>query len=137
MSEKSDYKSSTNAATPPERRETLWLLTAGPAIWALHFVLSYVTASVWCAKIVGRNGSLDGARAAVGVYSLLALIGIGLVTWRGLRHMAIGKATVPHDFDSAADRHRFLGFATVLLCGLSLIATAYVTLSAAFIKSCQ
>jgi hypothetical protein len=122
---------------PPESRESLWMLTFGPAIWSVHLLLSYVTAAVWCAKVVGRSGSLDGVRIAVAVYTVLALLGIGLTAWRGYRQQSFGSATVPHDFDTAADRHRFLGFATLLLSGLSFVATIYVALPILFIGSCQ
>lgn len=121
---------------PPERRETLWLLTFGPLIWSAHFLLSYLTAAVWCAKIAGREGSLNGARLAIVLYSLAALSGVGLTAWRGFRQFSFGEATTPHDFDTAADRHRFLGFATLLLCGLSFVAILYVTLAALLIRSC-
>src|SRR5690606_2849535 len=30
----------------PESRASLWMLTAGPATWAVHFLLSYVTAAI-------------------------------------------------------------------------------------------
>lgn len=122
---------------PPEARESLWMLTVGPAIWAAHFLLSYVTAAIWCARVVGRGGALEGVRIAVAGYTVLALIGIGASTWRGYRQHRFGRATVPHDFDTAADRHRFLGFATLLLGGLSLVATIYVALPILFIGSCQ
>lgn len=137
MTEQAEHQDSDDLKAPPERKETLWLLVVGPAIWALHFVLSYGTAAIWCAKFAGQSGSLYGARIAVAIYSLCALVGIGFATWRAVRRATFGSATVPHDFDTAGDRHRFLGFASVLLCGLSLVATAYVTLSVAFIQSCQ
>lgn len=124
-------------AAPPESRESLWLLTFGPAIWSLHFLLSYITAAIWCAKVVGRTGPLDGVQIAVGIYTLLALLGIGLTAWRGYRQHSFGTATAPHDFDTAADRHRFLGFATLLLCALSFVATVYVALVVIFIGSCE
>lgn len=121
----------------PESRESLWMLTFGPAIWAAHFMLSYVSAAVWCAKVVGRLGSLGPVRIAVGMYTVIALLGIGLTAWRGYRRHSLGAPTLPHDRDTAADRHRFLGFATLLLCGLSFIATIYVALAALFYTSCQ
>jgi hypothetical protein len=67
---------------------------------------------------------------------VLTLIGIGAVIWRGVRQARFGTGTVPHDADSAADRHRFLGFATFLLGGLSGVATVYVAFAAVFIDSC-
>lgn len=122
---------------PREKRETLWLLTLSPSVWALHFLLSYATAAIWCARVVERGGSLGGARWAIAGYTVLALAAIAVTGWRGwLRHRH-GTAAVPHDFDSPADRHRFLGFATLLLSGLSAVAVLYVALAAVFIGSCR
>ena len=120
----------------PESQATLWQLVIAPSIWALHFLLSYITAAVWCAKLVEYGGPLGGARVAVGLYTLLAIAGIGVIFIRALRKARYGTATVPHDFDTAADRHRFLGFATVLLAGLSMVATLYVALPVVFIGNC-
>jgi len=121
----------------PEGRETLWLLAASPAIWALHFVASYVTGAIWCAKVAGPGGSLGGARVAVAAYTVVALAAIAATAWRGFRKHAHGTATVPHDFDTPGDRHRFLGFSTLLLSGLSAIATLYVALTVAFLGTCR
>ncbi len=136
MARLTQSESDIDGKAPPERRESLWLLTLAPAIWALYFLAAYVTAAIWCAKVVGRTGPLGDARIAIGIYTLLALIGIGMVTWRGLRRARFGTGTLPHDDSSAADRHRFLGFATLLLCGLSAVATVYVAFAVVFIDSC-
>lgn len=121
----------------PEKKESLWILTFSPAIWAAHFLLSYVTAAIYCAKVAGRTGSLGSARTAIIVYTVLALIGILITGWSGLRKHKIGDTTLPHDFDSPEDRHRFLGFATLLLSVLSAIATIYVALTIIFINTCN
>ncbi|WP_045164208.1 MULTISPECIES: hypothetical protein [Pseudomonadaceae] len=121
----------------PQLRDSLWLLTLGPAIWAVHFLLCYVAAAVWCAKLAGRAGPLGDLRTAIGVLTLVALVGIALVGWRGWRGHTFGTATAPHDFDTPADRHRFLGFSTLLLSGLSFVATVFVALSVVFIGSCE
>ena len=121
----------------PERTESLWILIASPVIWAAHFLLSYITGAIWCAKVAEGSGPLGGARTAITVYTVLALIGIGLTAWRGFRRHDFGSATVPHDFDTPEDRHRFLGFATLLLSGLSALATIYVALSIVFITHCH
>ena len=120
-----------------EKRESLWILTIAPAIWAAHFLLSYITAAIWCAKVAGRDGSLDPARIAVAVYTAVALLGILAIAAIGWRRHTYGAATVPHDFDTPEDRHRFLGFATLLLAALSFVATAYVALAALFLESCR
>lgn len=136
MSEQSRSTPEQEPEAPPEERETLWLLTFGPGIWAVHFVLSYVAVAVWCAKIAGRTGALGDVRIAIGVLTLVALAGISLTGWRGWRLHTFGNATAPHDFDTPGDRHRFLGFSTLLLSGLSFVATVFVALCVVFIRSC-
>jgi hypothetical protein len=119
-----------------EENQSLFLLTTSPVIWATHFMLSYVTAAIWCAKAAGPDGSLGGARVAIAIYTVLALSGIGITGWRALRRHRYGTATLPHDDDSPEDRHRFLGFAALLLSALSAVAVIYAALAAVFIGSC-
>ena len=121
---------------PPQERDSLWLITFSPVIWAAHFLLSYLMTSVWCARVAGRDGELGDIRLAIGVLTLVALTGIALTGWRGWRKHSFGHATAPHDFDTPGDRHRFLGFSTLLLSGLSFVATIFVALCVVFIRSC-
>lgn len=121
----------------PEKKESLWRLTISPVIWSVHFLLSYVTAAVWCAKMAGPGGSLGGARTAIAVYTAVALVGIAITGRIGFRRHSFGDAETPHDFDSPEDRHRFLGFATLLLSALSAVGTVYVALAAVFIGTCH
>lgn len=125
------------AEHPPEERESLWFLAGSPLIWTTHFLLTYITAAIWCAKVAGSEGTLNGVRLAIGLYTLVALTGIGLITWLGFRRHTFGTTTAAHDFDSPAGRHGFLGFAVVLLSVLSAIATVYVALPALFIGTCR
>jgi hypothetical protein len=120
----------------PEAKESLWLLTVSPVIWAAHFLLCYGTAAVWCAKVAGLGGPLDSARIAIVIYTALALAAIGVIGWIGYRRHSFAKANVPHDDDTPEDRHRFLGFATFLLSALSAVAVVYAALVAVFIRSC-
>lgn len=120
-----------------EEKQSLWLLTASPAIWSVHFLASYITAAIWCAKFAGPDGSLWLPRLAIAVYTAVALIGIGITGRLGYRRHSYGAAAVPHDFDTPEDRHRFLGFATLLLSGLGAVATTYVALAAIFMGSCH
>ncbi|HEX7029679.1 MAG TPA: hypothetical protein VF254_03720 [Gammaproteobacteria bacterium] len=124
-------------ASPSEKNESLWWLPAAPAVWFAHFMLSYVTAATWCAKVMERSAAVSPVRIAVAIYTVLALAAIIAIGWRAYRHHRYGNAGLPHDRDTPADRHRFLGFATLLLCGLSFIATVYVALAAVFIGSCR
>src|SRR3990167_5563092 len=105
----------------PEKNESLWQTVAAPTIWALHFLSSYGTAAVWCAKV---GGPLGAARWLIGLYTLVALLGICWVGWRGRKRWRPESAPGPHDRDSPGSRHRFLGFATTLLAGLSAVAVS-------------
>lgn len=120
-----------------EKHQSLWLLTASPTIWAAHFLLSYATAAIWCAKIVGLGGSLTTVRVAIAVYTVLALIGIGIVGRIGYRKHNFGRAELPHDADTPEDRHRFLGFATLLLSTLSAVAVLFAALVVVFFGACH
>lgn len=120
-----------------ERAIHLWGLAVSPAVWAAHFLLSYVTAAVWCAKVAGLGGSLGPARWAIAAYTALALAGIGLVGFGGYKRHRHGSSPAPHDDDSPEDRHRFLGLATAMLSGLSAVATVYSALAAVFFRSCR
>jgi hypothetical protein len=119
-----------------EENESLWFLVASPVIWAAHFLLCYTTAAVWCAKVVGLGGPLDSARIAIGVYTALALAAIGIIGWIGHHRHGFGQANRPHDDDTPEDRHRFLGFATLLLSALSAMAVVYAAIVAVFVRSC-
>lgn len=120
----------------PEKKESLWMLAASPLIWAAHLLLSYCTAAIWCAKFAGPSGSLGPVQIAIALYTVVGLVGITLLGWRGWRRHSHADSTLPHDFDSPADRHRFLGFASLLLAGLSGVAVLYQALAAVFIGSC-
>lgn len=126
----------TAPSEPPESAESYARLVSAPAIWAVHFMLCYLTAAVWCAKFAGPDGSLGGARPLIAAYSVCALAGIGIAGWVGWERHSFAGATLPHDFDSPGDRHRFLGFAMLLLAGLSAVATLYTTLAALFVGTC-
>ena len=120
-----------------EQRESIWMLFVGPAIWGLHFLLCYVTAAVWCAKAPSALAPLGAIRTAVVVYTVLALGAIVVVGWIGYRAHSYGAASVPHDDDTPEDRHRFMGFATLLLAGLSGVAVVYAALVVVFVQTCQ
>ena len=124
-------------APTAEKHQSIWLLAAGPSIWAAHFVLSYATAAIWCAKVVGAGGSLTTVRVAIAVYTLLALAGLAIVSRMGYLKYRFGEGRVPHDADTPEDRHRFLGFSTLLLSSLSAVAVLYGALVALFFVMCH
>ena len=119
------------------RNATLWVLPVSPTIWALHFLLCYVTAAVFCAKTWPPESSLWSVRVAIAAYTGVALAGIALTAYGAVRAHRYGDEPPPHDADTPEDRHRFLGFATLLLSGLSAVAVVYSGLAAVFIRSCE
>jgi hypothetical protein len=124
--------------TTREEHQSLWLLTIAPAIWGGHFLASYIAASVWCSRFSG-DGTLGPIPQLVAALTVLALAGIALVGWGGWQRHSYGelREPVPHDEDTPEDRHRFLGLATLLLAGLSAVATMYVAAAASFFGTCR
>jgi hypothetical protein len=122
---------------PPEKHESLWLMIVSPLLWAGHFLACYLTAAIWCAKYAPADGSLQPVRWAIAGYTAAALAGIAWNGWSGYRRHRRGGGAVPHDADTAADRHRFLGFATLLLAGLSAVATLFAGVVALFFSRCD
>lgn len=125
------------AGVTDESRQSLWFLAASPLAWAAHFVASYATVAVWCARVAGREGSLSSARVAVAVYTALALAFIAAVAALGWRRHRFDGAVEPTAADTAAGRHRFVGSAAVLLSALSAVATLYSAMAVALIGSCH
>ena len=123
--------------SPTPDRDSLWALTVAPTIWALHLLLCYATAAIWCARVAQPGGPLGGVRTAVAWYTVAALAGIVAVGWGGFRRHRYGTEATTHDLDTKEDRHRFLGFATLLLSGLSGVAVLYVAIAASFFETCH
>jgi hypothetical protein len=120
----------------PEPRDSLLSLVGGPLVWAAHFLASYATVAVWCAKVAGRGAPLGLARPLILGYTAAALVLIAASARRGWRAHRHGSGEPPHDEDTPEDRHRFLGFATMLLSGLSAIAVVYAALVVVLTESC-
>jgi len=117
-------------------RTALWALVVPPTVWILHFLLAYVTAAVWCEKHARLPPSVDLLRT-LWCYTAVALAVIAVLAWRAWRHHRWGGEPLPHDAPTVGDRHRFLGFATLLLCGLSFVAVLYSALAIALVGSCR
>jgi hypothetical protein len=119
-----------------ERHESLWWVAAPPGIWGGHFLLCYGTAAVWCAKYAD---SLLVARAAIGVYTALALLALGVVARRGLQRQRNVARSLDDgdDIDSPEVRRHFLGFTLLALSALSALAAVFSALAAVFIGSCR
>lgn len=111
-------------------------LVAAPVVWAAHFLASYVTAAIWCAKAAGPERSFVGARLAITIYTAAAIAALLALGWRAMRgHRA--APPVAEDRDSAEARHRFMTFAALLLVGLSVVAVVYAGMATALAGSCR
>ena len=121
----------------PERASYLLLLAASPTVWAAHFLLSYCIAAVWCEKFAGAGDALGPAGVAISIFTVLALAAIVGIGWHAWRRHRYGDSELPHDFDSPADRHRFLGFACALLSGFSAVAVLYSALAVVLAGTCR
>lgn len=119
--------------------QSIWDLIIGPCAWVGHFTLSYATAAIVCAK----TGEVAPARVAIAVYTAVALVIIGLAGLRAMRtwgERPWGSGALNRQALSQAtgdDRRRFIGFAALLLCTISFIATLYGALPAAVFATCR
>ncbi|MFN0102618.1 MAG: hypothetical protein ACKV2U_11075 [Bryobacteraceae bacterium] len=120
-----------------EERQSLWLLVLSPSIWAAHFLVSYAAAAIWCGAVAGRDREVDVIRMGIFIFGSLALVCVGAIGKIGWRKYKLDGGDPPFDKDTAEDRHRFLGAATVLLSALSAVAIAYVCLSLLFVRDCR
>jgi hypothetical protein len=119
----------------PEPTSTLTSLIAAPLVWAAHFLVSYATSAIWCAKL-GADRSFHGAQLAIAGYTVASLIAIGLIGTRAWRQYRSVRSAA-EDRDSSEARHRFIVFVTLLLAGLGLIAILYGALAIVLVGSCR
>ena len=119
-----------------EPRQSLWALTAGPAIWAGHFLTTYAVSAVWCgnAGTHARFGTMLASFAVATVMALLAVAWVGRNGWVRYNH---GGAVPSHHKDTPDDRHRFLGLATLLLAILSGVSILYGALAVVMLRGCS
>lgn len=116
----------------------LWRVILAPGIWAVHFLVCYVAAAVYCEK-AGRMADLMPARLLVGAATLAALAAIGLV-FRSLWKVR-GLSTVNDNYNYAnntpEERHRFLSHVALMLCVLSAVAVVLVAMPAVILEICR
>ena len=120
-----------------EESDSLWRLTFGPLIWALHFATSYAATAIVCARFAGPAQPLTELRIALAILTALALSGIAWIAWRSWRRWDFLD---DHDYEHAAaieeDRHEFLGHASFLLALISFIGVLYVAMVPLLLGSC-
>jgi hypothetical protein len=120
----------------PKEIDSLWTLFTAPVVWAIHFLVCYAGAAIYCAKPDLIGVSFAAIRLAIALATLIALLLIALSAWLAWRQWGFGARDPPHDDPTRADRTLFQGFATLLLSGLSFIAVIYVALPVLFVTEC-
>lgn len=120
----------------PQEVESLWTLFTAPAIWALHFLVSYVGVAVYCARAGQFGIGFETVRVALALVTCAALALIALSAWLAWRQWGFGRHDPPHHDPTRGDRVLFQGFATLLLSGLSFVAVLYVALPLVFVTGC-
>lgn len=120
----------------PKEVESLWTLFTAPVVWALHFLLSYVGAAVFCEKPGLLGEDFDNLRIAIGLTTALSLAVIGVSALLAWRQWGFGTGDPPHDDPTRRDRLLFQGYATLLLSGLSFVAVIFTALPVLFITEC-
>jgi hypothetical protein len=118
-----------------EQHEHLWTPVVAPVIWAAHFLCCYMTAAMWCGRFASAQGS-ERLVTLIAVYTVIAVALIALCFAHGFKSHAHQLPDTSNDDDSPIDRHRFIAFTTMLLAGLSLVATLFVGAAAMMMDRC-
>ena len=126
-------------------RANLVTLITAPTVWALHFLVCYVAAATLCAKTMADARVMTGpvwpdltvARVVIAAATVAALLAIALASRQAWGHWRSGDVDPPFDDPSFDGRQSFLGFSTILLCGLSFVGVIFLALPAVFIGDCR
>lgn len=118
--------------------DSLKALVVAPTLWAIHLLVCYVAAAIYCAKAGAPAAGIEPVQELIWIATGVALAGIlangGWAFWSG-RIWQHGPG--PHAADTTFDRRRFLSYATLLLAGLSLVGVLFVAMPALFIETCR
>jgi len=120
----------------PKEVETLWTLFTAPIVWAVHFLLCYVGAAIFCEKPNLFGTDFGDLRIAIGVLTAAALAMILISAALAWRQWGFGTGDPPHDDPTRRDRLLFQGYATLLLSGLSFVAVIFTAMPVLFISEC-
>jgi hypothetical protein len=116
----------------------LWRLITAPTIWAVHFLVCYGGAAIYCEK-AGRTAELVPVTWFVAGVTAAALAGIGLLGWSLWK--VSGFSTIGGDLNylgnTPEERHRFLSHVSLMLCVLSAVGVIYVALPAFVLGTCR
>jgi hypothetical protein len=117
-----------------ESTERLWIPILAPSIWALHFTACYFTAVAACGRF--DRTAATPLLALLGVYTIVTMAAIGALFVHGWRRHRSQLPRETHDDDTPEDRRHFMAWTTMLLAGLSLMATAMVAIAVFLVGGC-
>lgn len=103
------------------RGESLWVPIVAPVIWAVHFLACYA----WVALACGRLGDFDQAHRGIIALTVVASVAIAVCLWYGFHRHDYQLPDRSNDDGTSEDRRQFMAVTTMLLAGLSLIATIF------------
>lgn len=117
------------------RPDPIWVPVVAPIVWSTHFTACYIWVAMACGRFrTSGEATLD---AAIGTMTAVALALISAVFVRALVQLRYALPQQPHDDPTPEDRSRFMAFTTLLLAGMSWIATLYIGLAAWSIGGCR
>lgn len=116
-------RSARNGTPPRESDYAFMRLFAAPVLWAVHFVIVYGAAAVYCEQ------------AGVGAGPLPASLFIGAATAAALG--AIALAAFPSARQIGAPSGRFLAGVTLALAALSAVAVVFTALPILYVGACR
>lgn len=123
-------------APPQTRGDSLWVPIVAPVLWAGHFIVCYAWVALACGRLAARASFADARSGIVIITALTAIVITGCMA-HGYRRHGHRLPDRSNDDGTPEDRTRFMAFMTMLLAGLSLIATLYVGLAAAAMEKCS
>ena len=121
-----------------EEADSLWRITFGPLIWAVHFGASHAATAITCARFAAIDDPLGILRLAIGALTLLALAGIAWVAWRAWQRWDfLDDRDYEHEAAIEEDRHEFHGHAGFLLALISFVGVLYVAMPPLLLETCR
>ena len=119
----------------PSARERLWLPVVAPAIWSSHFLICYAIVALACGRLAAALPE-PRVRSLLLVVTVAAMAAMGWCLRDGWRRLDSVWPVASHDDDSPRDRRYFMAFTTVLLAGLSLVATVFEAVAMLTVRRC-
>ncbi len=137
-----DHTSKPDRREVAEEGESLLRITLAPTVWALHFVASYASAAIYCAKRASGAEDIAVLRIGIGLGTIVALatiLWLGHSAWRQwlAAKERSGREMIEDLVEEGEGRHGFLGHAGLLLAIVSFVGVLYTTLPAALIGTCR